>query len=82
MLWKHHYLRDVGVAAGYRISYNSRESPYLHLIFTQHAIGPQRNTKKCPVSFPPNDASNIPPLTQKIKVPKTPQKHKNLVLET
>ena len=90
-------LRD-GWAAANGIPYESRKSPYFRLIFTQHTIWPLRNPKKSTVRFrspPPNDASDFvrpplttrpkifaPPLTQKLKVPKTPKKHKNLVLGT
>ena len=55
-------------AAYYGNPYNSRESPYLRLIFTQHTIWPLRNPKISTVQFrspPPDDASNFvrPPLT-------------------
>ena len=43
--------------------YNSRESPYLHLIFTQHTIilfGPKESKNiDCPISLAPNDASDF-----------------------
>ena len=69
-------------AAYYGNPYNSRESSYLHLIFTQHTIWPLRNLISFAPPFPndasnfvrpPNNASKIfrpPPLTQKLKVPK------------
>ena len=70
--------------------YNSRESPYLRLIFTQHTIWTLRNPKIStvrfrlptlmtrPISFvPPNDASKIfrpPPFDSKIESAQNTQK--------
>ena len=66
-------------AEGYENPYNSRESPYLHLIFTQHTLWPLIKESKNIDGPIPNDASKFVaplPLSQKLKVPKTPQKHK------
>ena len=50
ILWEGSLFTGWG-AAYYRNPYNSRESPYLRLIFTQHTIWPLRNPKILTVQF-------------------------------